>query len=129
MIQKYTVLNIADNTGAKKAKCIHVYQGYRRRYAKIGDIIKIAIQNLRPLQSLKSLKNLKNGVLRAIILTTKKDIKSPSGYSCSFDVNNLALFKDKTNKLLSNRILIPSHKSFRKTKFLRVTTLSRGTIG
>jgi large subunit ribosomal protein L14 len=125
MIQKTTVLNIADNTGAYKVKCIHVYQGYRRRYANVGDIIKVAVQRMHITQHQKINKG---SVVRALVLTTKNVVRKKSGYSCKFNQNNAAIFKEKTNKFLGNRIFIPALTIFRKTRFLRLITLASGTI-
>lgn len=125
MIQKYSILNVADNSGVKKVKCIHLYQGYRRRYANIGDIIKVSIQSL---SSNKNQKIVKGGIMRALIVTSKTRQKRKSGYSCSYLSNKVVLLKDKTNKFLGNRVLTPTLISFRKTRFLRLLTISAGKL-
>jgi len=125
MIQKYSVLTVADNSGAKKVRCMHLYQGYRRRYANIGDIIKVSVQSV---YSKKNSKIVKGGIMRALVLTSKIEQKRKSGYSISYLSNSVALFKDKTNKFIGNRIVIPALLSFRKTRFLRLLTIAKGRI-
>ena len=70
MIQQETVLNVIDNSGAKKAKCIKVLGGFKKRYAQLGDIIVVSIQRLRK-KSKKTSKVLKGGVFRALVVQTK----------------------------------------------------------
>jgi large subunit ribosomal protein L14 len=124
MIQKNSILNVVDNSGAKKVKCIHVYCGYQKRYANTGDLIKVAVQNLR---KTKTAKVKKGQVVKALIVSCLKGISSFSGYSMKMDRNNVVLLKDK-NKFVGTRLFVPVFSSFRFTKFLRLLALSRGNI-
>ena len=74
MIQVETKLNVADNSGAREAKCIRVLGGTRRRYASVGDIIVVAVNNIIPSSDLK-----KGAVSKALIVRTKKEIRRPDG--------------------------------------------------
>jgi large subunit ribosomal protein L14 len=124
MIQKNSILSVVDNSGAKKVKCIHVYNGYQKRYANTGELIKVAVQNLR---KTKKSKVKKGQVVLALIVSCLKKISSFSGYSMQMDRNSVVLLKDK-NKFLGTRLFVPVFSSFRFTKFLRLLALSRGTI-
>lgn len=126
MIQKGTYLNVIDNSGAKEVCCIHVLNGYRKRYAAIGDTIVVSIKSLR-IKRRSHAKIKKGEVLKALIVRTKTNIKNYSLEQLSF-LENSAILLSRQDKLLGTRIFgsVPSY--FRYTKFLRIVSLASGFI-
>jgi large subunit ribosomal protein L14 len=126
MIQKGTCFKVIDNSGAKKACCIHVVGGYRKRYGKIGDIIVVSIKSLRSKR--REVSKIKKGdVVKALIVKTKVYQPSYSYELISYFENSVVLLNNQ-NKLLGTRIFGPIQKSFRYTKYLRILTLASGVI-
>jgi large subunit ribosomal protein L14 len=126
MIQNHTYLNIIDNSGAKNVSCIKVINGYKRRYAKIGDLIMVSIKNLR-LKRRSSSKVKKGELFKALIIRTK--IKTDSFFGDHFlFLENAAILLNKQNKLVGTRIFGSVPKNFRRTKFLKICFLSLGLI-
>ena len=82
MIQLRTVLDVADNSGAKKVQCIKVLGGSRRRYARIGDIIVVAVRECDPRGAVK-----KGEVKKAVVVRTRKETRRPNGTYIKLDVN------------------------------------------
>jgi large subunit ribosomal protein L14 len=125
MIQTGSYLNIIDNSGAKEAFCIRVPKGYRRRYARIGDVITTSIKSVR---SKKLNTKVKQGdVVKALILTTKSVTKGKFNDSIKFFENNVILMT-KQKKLVGTRIFGSIPKKLRYTKFLRIASLCSGLI-
>lgn len=126
MIQVSTILNVIDNSGARKACCIKVISGYRRRYAYIGDLIIVSIKSLRTRR--KSTSKVKKGeIYKALVVRTKPKTKNFSGESISFFENSIILL-NKQNKLIGTRVFGSLPAQFRYTKYLRVVSLSAGLI-
>lgn len=125
MIQNGTYLNIVDNSGAKVACCIKVMIGYKRRYARIGDLVMISIKSLRTKRRFSS-KTKKGEVYRALLIRAKVNKVSYNGDFNSF-FENSAVLLTKQNKLLGTRIFGSISKSFRYTKYLKLLSLSAGT--
>ena len=126
MIQNGTYLNVIDNSGAKKAICIQVMSGYRRRYGYIGDILVVSIKSLRSKR--KVLSKTKNGeVYSALIVRTKKVRNFFCGDSTLFLENSIILL-NKQNKILGTRIFGALPKDFRYTKYLKILSLSSGNL-
>jgi len=92
MIQHRTMLKSADNTGAKKLQCIRVLGGYRKRYARLGDIITVTVKEARPHSLVK-----KGDVLHAVVVRTRKETRRPDGTYIRFD-DNAVIVVDKKNK-------------------------------
>ena len=90
MIQQYTKLNVADNTGAKKVQCIKVLGGSRRRYGSVGDIIVVSIKSAVPGGSVK-----KGEVSKAVVVRTKKEIGRLDGSYVRFDENAVVLINEQ----------------------------------
>jgi large subunit ribosomal protein L14 len=124
MIQVGTILNVIDNSGAKKVCCIKVMKGYKQRYAHMGDLIMISIKSLRKKRKSTS-KTKKGQIYKALILRTKVGVKSHSGAVIKFLENSVALLS-KQDKFIGTRILGPLSIQFRKTKFLRVLSIAGG---
>jgi large subunit ribosomal protein L14 len=126
MIQVGTLLNVIDNSGARKASCIKVIPGYKRRYARIGDLIVVSIKSLRTKRKATS-KTKKGEIYKALVVRTKPKQLTFSGESTAFLENSIILL-NKQNKLIGTRIFGALPSSFRYTKFLRVVSLSAGLV-
>ena len=122
MIQTQTILEIADNSGARKVMCIKVLGGSKRRYARVGDIIKVAIKEAIPTGRVK-----KGQVAEAVVVRTKKDIKREDGSSIRFDDNAAVLVN--TQKLpIGTRIFGPVSRELRSKDFMRIISLAPEVI-
>jgi large subunit ribosomal protein L14 len=126
MIQQESILKVADNSGAKTVKCIKVLGGFKKRYAKLGDIIVVSVQQLRN-KSKKTSKVLKGGVFRALVLRTKNQYKKKDGLCYLLQENSVALINKQGNPI-GTRILGPIPKLLKKKKFLKFVSISVGLI-
>jgi len=118
MIQFRTVLDVADNSGAKKVQCIKVLGGSRRRYARIGDIIVVTVRETDPRSTVK-----KGEVMKAVVVRTRKEIRRPNGTYIKFDVNSAVLINDNREPL-GTRIFGPVARELRAKKFMRILSLA-----
>ena len=118
MIQLRTVLDVADNSGAKKIQCIKVLGGSGRRYARIGDIIVVAVREADPRSLVK-----KGEVRKAVVVSTRKEIRRPNGTYIKFDVNSAVLINDNREPL-GTRIFGPVARELRAKKFMRILSLA-----
>ena len=118
MIQLRTVLDVADNSGAKKIQCIKVLGGSRTRYARIGDIIVVAVREADPRRTVK-----KGEVKKAVVVRTRKEIRRPNGTYIKFDVNSAVLINDNQEPL-GTRIFGPVARELRAKKFMRILSLA-----
>lgn len=118
MIQLRTVLDVADNSGAKKIQCIKVLGGSGRRYARIGDIIVVAVREADPRSQVK-----KGEVRKAVVVRTRKEIRRPNGTYIKFDVNSAVLIND-SREPLGTRIFGPVARELRAKKFMRILSLA-----
>lgn len=126
MIQAGTVLNVADNSGAKKVCCIKVFFGYKRRYASIGDLIIVTVKSIR--KKRKSTSKAKKGDLhKALVVRTKCGSKNLSGERIRF-FDNAVVLLGKQGKFVGTRVIGSLPVYFRYTKFLRVLSLANGLI-
>ena len=126
MIQQQTILKVADNSGAKTVKCIKVLGGFKKRYAKLGDIVVVSVQQLRN-KSKKTSKVSKGEVFRALVVRTKKRYRKKDGSSFFLQENAVALINKQGNPI-GTRILGPIPKVLKKTKFMKFVSLSIGLI-
>lgn len=126
MIQVGTILNVVDNSGAKKVRCIKVPFGYKRRYASIGDLITVSIYSIRKKRKSTS-KTRKGEVHKALIVRTVSGLSFYSGERQIFLDNSVVLI-GKQNRLIGTRILSPLPIYFRYTRFLRILSISTGII-
>lgn len=124
MIQVGTSLKVIDNSGAKKILCLKVYNGYKRRYAVVGDVILISVKTLRKRRRFAS-KVKKGGMHKALIVRTRDSLRTHSCDLMSFADNAAVLITPK-NKLVGTRIFGSLPKSLRFTKFLRLVSISAG---
>lgn len=118
MIQVESVLDVADNSGAKKIKAIKVLGGSKRRYASVGDVVIVAIREALPKGKVK-----KGEVARAVIVRTKKEIRRPDGTYIRFD-NNSAVLIDKQGEPIGTRIFGPVARELRAKKYMRIVALA-----
>ncbi|AYN24576.1 50S ribosomal protein L14 [Buchnera aphidicola] len=118
MIQEQTILNVADNSGARSAMCIKVLGGSRRRYARIGDIIKITIKEAIPRGKVK-----KGEVLKAVVVRTKKGVRRSDGSIIRFD-NNACVVLNNNEQPVGTRIFGPVTRELRTEKFMKIISLA-----
>jgi large subunit ribosomal protein L14 len=124
MIQKETYLNIIDNSGVKKVSCIHVYGGYRKRYAISGDIILASVKSIKTKKNEES-KFKKGDITKVLILYTKALSKSfYSNHKKHYE--NAGILISNSKKIVGSRIFGSVDSNFRYSKFLKVLTLSNG---
>ena len=118
MIQMQSLLNIADNSGARSVMCIKVLGGSKRRYANIGDVIKVAVREAIPTGKVK-----KGQVVDALIVRTKKGIRRPDGSAIRFDSNAVVLLDNKLEPL-GTRIFGPVTRELRALTFMKIISLA-----
>nr|YP_009495529.1 ribosomal protein L14 [Psammoneis japonica]AWQ64259.1 ribosomal protein L14 [Psammoneis japonica] len=126
MIQQQTILKVADNSGAKTVKCIKVLGGFKRRFAYLGDIIVVSVQQLRNKSKLTA-KVQKGEVLKALIIRTKTKDRKKDGSAIFFNDNFVSLINKQGNPI-ATRIIGPIPKSLKKNKFMKFATLSAGFV-
>lgn len=126
MIQQQTILRVADNSGAKTVKCIKVLNGYKKRVAKIGNVIVVSIKELRN-KSKKTSRVKKGDVYKALIVRTKAKQFSKDGSLFFFESNTVALINTQ-GKPLGTRILGPISKKLKKGKYSKFASISLGTL-
>jgi len=118
MIQMQTVLNAADNSGAKRVQCIKVIGGSKRRYAGIGDIIKVSIKEAIPRGRVK-----KGEVYDAVVVRTRKGVRRPDGSAIRFDGNAAVILNSKLEPI-GTRIFGPVTRELRGSKFMKIISLA-----
>ncbi|MDH5735016.1 MAG: 50S ribosomal protein L14 [Gammaproteobacteria bacterium] len=118
MIQMQTVLNAADNSGAKKVQCIKVLGGSHRRYASVGDVIKVSVKDAIPRGKVK-----KGEVYNAVVVRTAKGIRRPDGSSIRFDTNAAVLLNNNLQPI-GTRIFGPVTRELRTEKFMKIISLA-----
>ncbi|MGP1947122.1 MAG: 50S ribosomal protein L14 [Arsenophonus sp. NC-PG7-MAG3] len=119
MIQEQTRLNVADNSGARRVMCIKVLGGSHRRYADIGDIIKITVKEAIPRGKVK-----KGDVLKAVVVRTKKGVRRPDGSIIRFDHNACVLLNNTSKQVIGTRIFGPVTRELRTEKFMKIISLA-----
>jgi large subunit ribosomal protein L14 len=118
MIQVETILDVADNSGARKVRCVRVLGGTRRRYASIGDEIVVSIREAIPNAKVK-----KGDVMHAVIVRTAKEIGRPDGSYIRFD-NNSAVLIDNQKEPIGTRIFGPVARELRAKRFMKIISLA-----
>ena len=118
MIQEQTYLEVADNSGARKLMCIRVLGGSKKRYAKVGDVIKVTIKEAIPTGRVK-----KGQVAEAVVVRTKKDIKREDGSSIRFD-DNAAVLLNPQLAPIGTRIFGPVTRELRNERFMKIISLA-----
>ena len=118
MIQEYTCLEVADNSGARKLRCFKVLGGSKRRYARIGDIVKCSVREAIPESNIK-----KGSIVEAVIVRQTKELKRPDGSTIRFD-NNAAVIINKAKEPVGTRIFGPVARELRDKKFMKIVSLA-----
>ncbi len=118
MIQLKTLLNVADNSGAKQVQCIKVLGGSRRKYARIGDIIVVAVRDALPNTAIK-----KGGIEKAVVVRTRKEYRRPDGTFIRFD-DNACVVIDANNNPKGKRIFGPVARELREKDFMKIVSLA-----
>ncbi|BCL68378.1 50S ribosomal subunit protein L14 [Vibrio nigripulchritudo MADA3029] len=119
MIQMQSTLDAADNSGARRVMCIKVLGGSHRRYAHIGDIIKVTVKEAIPRGKVK-----KGDVLKAVVVRTRKGVRRPDGSVIRFDRNACVLLNDTTEQPVGTRIFGPVTRELRNAKFMKIVSLA-----
>jgi large subunit ribosomal protein L14 len=122
VIQMESVLEAADNSGAKKLRCLKVLGGSKRKYATIGDVIVVSIKDAAPNGKVK-----KGQVARAVIVRTTKEVRRPDGSYIRFDDNSAVLI-NKENEPVGSRIFGPVARELRAKKFMKIVSLAPEVI-
>ena len=118
MIQMESVLDVADNSGAKKVKCVKVIGGSKRKYASIGDIIVVSVKDAAPNGKAK-----KGQIARAVIVRTRKEIRRKDGSYIRFETNS-AVLVNKDNEPVGTRIFGPVARELRARRFMKIVSLA-----
>ncbi len=118
MIQQESVLKIADNTGAKRALCIRVLGGSKRRYARVGDVIVVTIKNAIPNSGVK-----KGDVAKAVIVRTAKEMRRKDGSYIRFD-ENAAVLINPQGEPRGTRIFGPVGRELREKRYMKIVSLA-----
>lgn len=118
MIQLKSLLNVADNSGAKKVVCVKVLGGSRRRYATVGDVIVVAVR-----EALPNTKIAKGSVHKAVIVRTVRNIRRDDGSYIRFDDNSAVLI-DQNKEPVGTRIFGPVARELRSKRFMKILSLA-----
>ena len=118
MIQAESLLDVADNSGAKKVLCIKVLGGSKRRYASVGDIIKVSVKEAIPNSKVK-----KGTVMEAVIVRVAKELRRADGSYIRFD-NNAAVLVDNQREPIGTRIFGPVARELRAKAFMKIVSLA-----
>jgi len=118
MIQEYTKLRVADNSGAKEVRCFKVLGGSKRRYAHVGDVVIASVRSAMPGGNVK-----KKQVVRAVIVRTRKEVRRRDGTYIRFD-DNAAVLVNPQGEPLGTRIFGPVARELREKKFMKIVALA-----
>ena len=118
MIQSFTRLNVADNTGAKEIMCIKVLGGSKKRYATVGDVIVASVKKAIPTAKVK-----KGAVVKAVGVRTKKEVQRENGSLIRFD-DNAAVILDSKREPIGTRIFGPISREVRYSGFMKIVSLA-----
>ena len=118
MIQVQTKMTVADNSGAKKVSCIRVLGGTRRRYARVGDVVIVAVKEALPHSKVK-----KGDVMRAVVVRTVKETRRPDGSYIRFDDNSAVLISPQGDPI-GTRIFGPVARELRAKRFMKIISLA-----
>ena len=118
MIQEYTLLEVADNTGAKKIRCFKILGGSKRRYGTIGDVIRASVREAAPEGNIK-----KGEKVRAVIVRTVRPVRREDGSYIRFD-DNAAVIINAQNEPVGTRIFGAVGRELRKKRFMKIVSLA-----
>jgi large subunit ribosomal protein L14 len=118
MIQTQSYLEVADNSGARRVMCIKVLGGSHRRYARVGDIIKVSVKEAIPRGKVK-----KGQVMNAVVVRTRKGVRRQDGSLIKFD-DNAAVLLNAQNAPIGTRIFGPVTRELRSERFMKIVSLA-----
>ncbi len=118
MVQQESILDVADNSGARKVMCIKVLGGSKRRYASVGDVITVSVKEAMPNSRVK-----KGDVHKAVVVRTAKEISRQDGTFIRFDTNSAVLINAQKEPI-GNRIFGPVARELRAKKFMKIISLA-----
>ncbi len=118
MIQVETDLDVADNSGARRVRCIRVLGGSRRRFASVGDVIVVSVKEAIPRGKVK-----KGEVMQAVVVRTAKDVRRPDGSAIRFD-SNAAVLINKQGEPVGTRIFGPVTRELRSKGYMKIISLA-----
>ncbi len=119
MIQTQTMLDVADNSGARRVQCIKVLGGSHRRYARVGDVIKVTVKEAIPRGKVK-----KGQVLKAVVVRTRIGVRRIDGSLIRFDGNAAVLLNNTNEQPIGTRIFGPVTRELRNEKFMKIISLA-----
>ena len=119
MIQEYSRLTIADNSGAKVAQCIRVLGGTRRRYAHVGDIVVASVKSAIPNGNVK-----KGQVVKCVVVRTRKEIGRKDGSYIRFSENAAVIINEENKEPVGTRIFGPVARELREKRFMKIVSLA-----
>ena len=119
MIQEYTRLNIADNSGAKTCMCIRILGGSKRRYARVGDVIVASVKSAIPNGTIK-----KGQVIKCVVVRTRKEIGRKDGTYIRFSENAAVVLDNEAKEPIGTRIFGPVARELREKKFMKIVSLA-----
>ncbi|APE31081.1 50S ribosomal protein L14 [Halomonas aestuarii] len=119
MIQTQTMLDVADNSGARRVQCIKVLGGSHRRYARVGDVIKVTVKEAIPRGKVK-----KGQVLKAVVVRTRSGVRRNDGSLIRFDGNAAVLLNNTNDQPIGTRIFGPVTRELRNEKFMKIISLA-----
>lgn len=122
MVQEYTVLNCADNSGARKVMCFRILGGTKRKYAKLGDTVVVSVKDAQPNSGVN-----RGDVARAVIVRTKKETRRADGSYIRFD-DNAAVLLSAEGEPQGTRIFGPVARELRERRFMRIVSLAPEVI-
>ncbi len=122
MVQEYSVLNCADNSGARKVMCFRILGGTKRKYGKLGDTIVVSVKDAQPNSGVK-----RGDVARAVIVRTKKETRRADGSYIRFD-DNAAVLISAEGEPRGTRIFGPVARELRERRFMRIVSLAPEVI-
>lgn len=122
MIQMQTMLNVADNSGARRIMCIKVLGGSHRRYANIGDVVKVTVKEAIPHSKVK-----KGDVYYAVIVRSSRGVRRPDGSLIRFD-NNAAVLLNNQKQPVGTRIFGPVTRELRTEQFMKIISLAEEVL-
>jgi large subunit ribosomal protein L14 len=122
MIQTQSYLDVADNSGARRVMCIKVLGGSKRRYARVGDLIKVTVKEAIPRGKVK-----KGQVMTAVVVRTRKGVRRPDGSLIKFD-DNAAVLLNAQDAPIGTRIFGPVTRELRGEKFMKIISLAPEVI-
>ncbi len=118
MVQQESVLNVADNSGAKKVYCIRIAGGSKRKYAGVGDVITVSVKEAIPNSKVP-----KGSVMRAVVVRTRKEVRRPDGSYIRFD-DNAAVLINKDGEPIGTRVFGPVARELRAKSFMKIISLA-----